>query len=730
MQRDIAYNHHNATLTALTVAEDRLVFGRIDQRSTDPAPTPGSGDVESMHIGRMGLFDEGALGRQLLMDWRAPAARSFYVATAAAPQGVVRRRHLKIKQRRIESVSDEFLDLDPRLLAEIGADPVEAAHSDVAGEAALLEALNAPRTGRMADIVATIQTEQDAIIRADRTGVLVVQGGPGTGKTAVALHRAAYLLYTYRDQLANRGVLLLGPNRTFLNYISQVLPSLGENAVVLSTVGELFPGVAATAHDKAEAAVIKGRVQMASIIANAVLDRQRVPREAVEIPTEQGMLRLEPEVLRRAQARAWASRAPHNRARNVFLKVVFNGLVRQVAERHRRGLGAALDMTQEDLADIRTELRTDEKLAVALNGLWPVLSPTRLVGEMLSSPARLRFAASDLSPKQRDQLLRRPDAPWTIADVPLLDEAAELIGAPPAAAPSAARTDTGDGFAQDVLDMLAEDQPDGVRAVDSEESLVGLVTAGALADLHDEDRIALTSTAERAAADREWTYGHVVVDEAQELSPMAWRMVMRRCPVRSMTLVGDVAQTSDPAGATNWDRALRQHVGQHFRITELTVNYRTPAEITAVADRVLTRIDPTRRPPRSIRSTGIEPWWREVPAQALTAEIITAVNSELRHDPEEHLAVIVPTARRTEVAAALASSAATAQPGDADLRSRTVVLTVAEAKGLEFDVVILVDPNAIEDEHRHGLGDVYVALTRATQRLGVLWSGRRPRIAN
>ncbi len=735
VQRDIAYNHHNATLTALTVAEDRLCFGRLDRRAAhepDEAGPAGRSAVDSMHIGRLGLFDEGAEGRQILMDWRAPAARPFYVATATAPLDVVRRRHLRIRRRRVDAVSDEFLDLDPDLLADLGVDRAEATQSDVAGEAALLEALNAPRTGRMGDIVATIQAEQDAIIRADRTGVLVVQGGPGTGKTAVALHRAAYLLYTYREQLANRGVLLIGPNRTFLNYIGQVLPSLGENAVVLSTLGDLFPSVSATRVDDAEVAVLKGRLQMVGVIANAVLQRQGVPKEPVDVATEQGMLRLEPEVLRRAQARAWGSRLPHNRARTVFLRVVLTHLVRQVADRHRRGLGAALEMTAEDLDDIRTDLRSDEKLAVALAGLWPVISPTRLVADLLSSPRSLAFAAPDLSPGQRERLLREPTAPWTLSDVPLLDEAAELLGQAPVA-----RTDRPDGggseFAQDVLDMLAEDDPDndGRRAADSgDEALVGLVTASTLADLHQEDRIALTSTAERASTDREWTYGHVLVDEAQELSPMAWRMVMRRCPVRSMTLVGDVAQTSDAAGATNWERALRPHVGKNFRVHELTVNYRTPAEIAAVADRVLARIDRTRRPPRSIRSTGVQPWWRQVPDGELPEAALQTVRAELASGGQEHLAVIVAAARRAAIAAAVAAGLGqeTGNLGT-DLHERAVVLTVPEAKGLEFDVVVLVDPDGIENEHRHGRGDVYVALTRATQRLGVLYSGRRPRIA-
>lgn len=708
VQADIAYANHTATLTAMTVAEDRLCFGRLDMQ-----------DGELMHIGRMGIFDRGAHGRQLLMDWRAPSARPFYVATAAAPLGVLRRRHLKVRRRKVTDVSDEYLELRPELLGRLGRDAVRAAgRQGVAGESALLDALNAPRTGRMADIVETIQAEQDAIIRSDRSGVLVVQGGPGTGKTAVALHRTAYLLYTYRDQLINHGVLIIGPNRTFLEYIGQVLPSLGENAVVLSTLGDLFPGVRTAAVDSPEVAALKGRPRMAAVVADALLDRQRMPKVPLTFSSGQGPLVLDPQVMAKAQARAWGTRLPHNRARHYFLQVVLRDLTRQVADRHRQGLGGQIPFTSDDFADARAELVRDEAVRRALAPWWPLLTPQRLLTGLFASRKRLRLATGGFDEKSRALLFRPAGSPWTISDVPLLDEAGELLGPLPGGGQEQS-ADDGERreFAESVLQMLADDT-DSDEAETGDRSLLGMISARDLSEMADQ-RVTLTSTAERAGADREWTYGHIVVDEAQELSPMAWRMVMRRCPMRSMTLVGDVAQTSDPAGVSNWANALRPHVGDRWRLAELTVNYRTPREITALADRVLRHIDPALRPPDSVRSTGIEPWLRSTDDGRLIRDVEQAVRQELERGPGL-VAVLCPR----ELAASLREALA------ALISDRVSVLSVGQAKGLEFDSVILVEPERIRRESRRGWGDLYVALTRATQRLGILYSGAAPRWAH
>jgi len=725
VERDLAYANHAAAVVALNAAEDRLCFGRIDRT-----------DGESMHIGRMGIFDDEGDHRQLLMDWRAPSARPFYVATAANPLGLRRRRYITTRRRRVESANDEYLDLtDPQALAA-----ARASGSGPAGEAELLAALRAPRTGRMSDIVATIQAEQDRIIRTELAGILVVQGGPGTGKTAVALHRAAYLLYNHREQLQQRGVLIIGPNRTFLTYIGQVLPALGENAVVLSTIGDLFPGVSAQAIEDPDTSRVKGRTAMTTVIANAVLHRQALPRTPIAVPFDgapQSRLVLDGAILTPARDRAWASRRPHNQARPVFLRRVIDGLVRQVAARLGTGPDGQSLATPDDLDAIRQDLMEHDGLRVALRDLWPALTAPRLLADLLGSASRLEFAAESLSPRDRALLLRADDpAAWTAADVPLLDEAAELLGTLPASTTAA---DADDRYAAEVLDLLGANDdldPEDVGL----HSMVGMVNAQTLSRLH-EEVADWTSTAERAAADREWTFGHVIVDEAQELSAMAWRMVMRRCPMRSMTLVGDLAQTSDPAGALSWSRMLRPYVRGRFQVEELTVNYRTPAEIMTVAEPVLTAIDPNLTAPRSVREAGIRPTHRRVASADLAAQVVDLVREE--DDEPGTIAVLVPRARYAAVAEAV-EQARTGAPGTAsanaqpslfetinpapDLRRHVVVLTVMQAKGLEFDSVIVADPAGIIAESGRGLSDLYVALTRTTQRLTVVHTGELPSV--
>ena len=732
VERDLAYANHSAAVQSLNAAEDRLCFGRIDRA-----------DGETMHIGRMGIFDDTGEHEQLLMDWRAPSSRPFYVATAANPLGLRRRRYIRTRRRKVEGVSDEYLDLtDPQMAAAAASSSVGPA-----GEAALMAAVQAPRTGRMADIVATIQSEQDRIIRADQAGIMVVQGGPGTGKTAVALHRAAYLLYNHRAQLEQRGVLIIGPNPTFLGYISQVLPSLGENAVVLSTIADLFPGVTARLVEDPAVARVKGRTAMTTAIANAVLHRQAVPSGTITVAFDgapNGRLVLDRRLLTAARDRAWASRRPHNKARQVFLRRVHDALVGQVAKRLGTGPDGQSLATADDLTAIREDLREHAGLREALREVWPVLSPQRLLADLFTSADRLAFAADGLTPRDRDLLLRPSrSAGWSAADVPLLDEAAEILG--PIDLASAVSADADDlEYAAEVLDLMGAGEA-GEDLNPDDVGLVSMVSAANLAALHTEVAD-WSSTAERAAADREWTYGHVIVDEAQELSPMAWRMVMRRCPMRSMTLVGDLAQTSDPAGATSWARVLRPYARQGFRVEELTVNYRTPAEIMTVAEPVLAAIDPALTAPRSVRDAGFAPSHRQVSAKDLPSAVVDTVIDDELLDSRGTLAVIVSRSKRDAVEAAVMTAEAgrAASPDEPaidpdeppmlfdlnheakELRRHVVVLTVPEVKGLEFDSVVVADPGGIIAESDRGLSDLYVALTRSTQRLTVVHSGELP----
>ena len=617
-----------AEVARLDSLEQGLCFGRLDMD-----------DGRRVYVGRLGLFGEDD-GEPLLVDWRVPVARAFYTATAATPDGVRRRRRITTRGRTVVALDDELL-----------ADDADDA---LVGDGALLAAVTAERTGRMHDIVTTLQAEQDRIIRHDSTGVLVVQGGPGTGKTAVALHRVAYQLYT-RPHLRTRGVLVVGPSRLFLDYIGQVLPGLGEDSVVTATLADLRPGTDVSRVDPPGVAADKGRAVMASRLADAVRSQVRTPDGPLDIEFERQVLRLDAPTCERAAAEAGRSRLPHNQARLVFQRQIVDVLARRLiedleavvltdtgeaidggspdgrlGEADLRALAAAgvvlgaedhdgprkmLDETAR--AGLRQSLLADPLVQAALDGLWPSLTPEQVVSDLLGGRA----------------------GGWSAADVPLLDEAAALLG---------------QGLA---------------------------------------------------------VFGHVVVDEAQELSEMAWRMLMRRCPTRSMTIVGDLAQTGNPAGASSWDDVLRPHVRDRRHLVELSVNYRTPAEIMAVTTDLVAAHHPGMTPPRSVRSTGETPWRISTTRAALPGVVaeLTAAHTTGR------LAIIAPET----LTRALSS---TTHP---DLTDEVVVLTPEQAKGLEFDSVLIADPAAIL-EAPLGHNDLYVAMTRATRHLGIVHPGAPP----
>ncbi|WP_338598817.1 ATP-binding domain-containing protein [Saccharopolyspora sp. SCSIO 74807] len=699
-ERDISTTMYTEKLTQLSAVEHGLCFGRLDLDSG-----------ETFHIGRLGLFDEQREYEPLLIDWRAPAARPFYLATAAAREDVWRRRHLRSRWRTVVDLEDEILDLDA---AEQGSD------LGLAGEATLLAALDARRTGQMGDIVATIQAEQDRIIRAPMNGALVVQGGPGTGKTAVALHRAAFLLYTYREQLTKRGVLVVGPNSTFLRYIGQVLPSLGETGVLLSTPGELFPGIPATGSDSAEAAEIKGRAAMVQVLTAAVRDRQQAPKDYVEVIFDREPLRIDRRSVAQARTKARRSRKPHNHARKIFRTELISALTTQVADRLGRDL-----LERRDLDDIGAELRADTEVGKVLDDLWPQLGPQEVLDELFSDRKRLNTAARKHLPEpERELLLREPGAPWTAADVSLLDELAELLGEDDTKAREEQERQQREelAYAQGVLHIMEQDE----EIADEERLRVSDVLDAELLAERQQTRSDLTA-AQRAAEDRTWTFGHVIVDEAQELSAMTWRVLMRRCPSRSMTLVGDIAQTGALGGAASWHEVLSPYVGERWRLAELTVNYRTPAEIMGVAAELLSTMDVELAAPTSVRTSGHEPWAEQVPQAELATALPELVDSELSRI-DGTLAVLVPPQHLEQVGAGVAERVPDAVVGTQPegVESRVVVLTVQQSKGLEFDSVLLVDPEGVLAESARGTSDLYVGLTRATQRLGVVHTGELP----
>lgn len=727
---------YSEDLAKYDAAEHGLCFGRIDlAENADGAGAAASngngngstgstgngdgqsgtggdqaGEGERRYIGRIGILDEASDYETLLLDWRAPMARPFYLATTAAPEGVTRRRNIRSRNRKVTSVNDEYLDLEAaRRDGVIGSD------GGVGSESALLAALNAARTGHMNDIVETIQSEQDAIIRSEHKSVLVVQGGPGTGKTAVALHRAAYLLYTYRQQLDKSGVLIIGPNSTFLDYIGQVLPSLGETGVLLSTVGDLYPGVQATLEDSLRAGELKGSLDMLEVLKKAVRDWQEVPREAVRLHFDGRELTLDRRIITKARGRARSSRRPHNLARPVFAAGVVDALTEQLAELIGTDpLGGRNLLSQADLTEIRDEMRGDADIQRAIAKLWPLLTPQDVLGGLWADARRLGNAAGHLSAQDRAELQRTDSGEFSAADAPLLDELAELLGIDDSEERERSRRRWRAQLAeaQDALDILTGSAPQDLEDDLDPELLMAydLIDASQLAE---RQQVRTTqTTAERAAGDRTWTYGHVIVDEAQELSEMAWRMVMRRIPNRWITAVGDVAQTGDPAGAASWQQVLEPYVAKRWKLTELTVNYRTPAEIMAIAADVLAEIDPGSSIPRSVRESGFAPTAHRVRPAELAAEVARLVAAEAEHPGTT--AVIVPHDLAPKLADLTEGSAR--------------VLTVHDVKGLEFDAVILVEPQLILAESPRGINDLYVALTRATQRLAVAHTDDLPAV--
>jgi len=724
----------DARMAALSVrrsdlgrAENGLYFGRLDRT-----------DGERLHIGRMGLRDEDLT--PLLVDWRAPGAASFYTATAGSSSGIRRRRHIRTQRRAVTGVNDEVLDL-----ARSGADG--AAESFV-GDGALMEALTAHRTGRMGDIVATLQSEQDRIVRSAAEGILVVQGGPGTGKTAVALHRAAYLLYTY-PRIAESGVLVVGPNSTFLSYIEQVLPSLGETQAVLMTPDTLLPGVVPTRSEPAAVAALKGHPAMAAVIAAAVTDRQ-APVEDVAVVFDGDTHVLEAPVIAAARERATHGRPGYNQAGRAFREEIWGHLTdlvvahgEQLLSDVEHGFEAEVGRLDASLARdpdqvsgrveaegtevtgavaaherdrLRAELQADATVRSTVEGLWPVLTAEQFLEDLLSDRGRLESALAaaeaelGLGTEDAAELLHRaPGGGWGPADVALLDEAAELLGVDDtdAAAADRATRERDLAYARRVL------AGSGTRGVSAE----------AMAD-----RFAESDTrvlAERAAADRTWAYGHAVVDEAQELSPMQWRMLLRRVPSGSLTVVGDVNQTSSVGGSTSWDSLAAQHPRRRWTVVELTVNYRTPQSVMDAALPVLRAMDPAATAPVSARSGEDTPWRLEVEDDlvAVTARLAAQEHAALEGG---HLAVIAPTALVPALASAVAESVQGSSSGaDLDLASSCVVIDPTRAKGLEFDGVLVADVGGLLEATR-GHSDLYVAMTRTTGRLGLLHTGRAP----
>ncbi len=690
-ERDSFAALYEDRLAQLYAVEDRLAFGSLTMEGREPGE-------DDRYIGRLGMTDEDS--HRILVDWRAPEAGTFYQATAFEPQGIARRRHLMLRGRTLVGLEDE-------VLSETFRGPT----AGTGGDGALLAGLNAKRTGRMHDIVATIQSEQDKIIRRPMAGITLVQGGPGTGKTAVALHRAAYLLYTHRERLSRSGVLLVGPSSAFLDYIERVLPSLGETGVVMKSVGELYPGLVTTAEDTPASAEIKGRDVWKKILKRAVKQRQRNFPEPRPVNVEGFRTTITPGMVKHAQEKAKATRQPYNLAREAFAKTLMELITARVTEQ----VEAASPGSSADRSYVKDDVAASPDVRVALNLAWMPMTPERLLDELLSRPEQLVDAAAELSAAETAQLLRarrelvkdlssrERRRTWTVSDVPLLDELADLLG--PVTIPHALQdreeaeqdardTHNAERTLENVDTMLANFGVDGVvTAEDIKKSLsvsAPRVTAASAADM-----------------DRSWAYGHVIVDEAQELTHMQWHTLFKRVPLKSLTVVGDIAQASTPGAARSWTQALSPFVEDRFEELQLTINYRTPRQISDAAVATARALGSDVQAPRPVRD-GTAPVLTMTPGERWRDGLRSAVALEVEHADGGLVAAIVPSRALTAARAALAEFPAVR------------VLDAHEAKGLEFDSVVLMDPEAILDEASGRAGALYVAMTRSTQRLHVL----------
>ncbi|HLU42306.1 MAG TPA: ATP-binding domain-containing protein [Microthrixaceae bacterium] len=639
-ERDVIWERVGTRLSQLEIGDRSLVFGRID---TEPN---GSGG-ESFYIGRVAVADENS--EPVVVDWRAPIAERFYRATGVDPMGLRRRRHFTTRGRTLLGIDDELF----------GSAAEELDDGTIQGQGALIAALEESRSGKLSDIVGTIQVEQDRIIRSELPGVLVVQGGPGTGKTVVALHRAAYLLYTHRFPLEGQGVLVVGPNRVFLSYIEQVLPSLGEAGVEIAVLGDLVPHVRVAGSDPLPVARVKGDLRMARVLRKAVRDRQRPLREALRVPYGVQRLVVTPEESREIVAQARRRSRTHNAGRRLVEQMLFEALAAKTRD------GDAVDV-------VRERTRRDPAVREALERMWPVLTPAELLNDLFGSPALLRSAARRHLEREEWELLRRErlrdatEVVFTPADVPLLDEALELLGPRP-----------------------RHVEADSVR-----------------------------------------TYGHIVVDEAQDLSQMELRMLDRRSLNGSMTVVGDIAQATGAWAHDSWDSVLAHLPDRRPpRMEELTIGYRVPGPIMELAAKVLPLAAPGLEPPTSIRHVGDEPVITQVPEDGLAAEIVETVRRELKAVGTGNVAVIAPESLVEDVDRALDDAGidhgrATRQ----GLDRQVTVVPVGLAKGLELDAVVVVEPGRILSDEARGAQALYVALTRSTKRLSIVHSGPLPEV--
>jgi DNA helicase IV len=717
VERDVVMGTALHRLDQLAIGDQPLFFGRIDYQAN------GHGEGDTYHVGRLAVSDDAL--NPLVIDWRAPVAEAFYRATGVEPLGLSRRRHVAIRANEVSSVEDEYfadangeLDLPESEMRAATEEGLVDGGLALGGPGALLAALGRARTGRMGDIIATIQGEQDQIIRSPLPGILLVQGGPGTGKTAVALHRAAYLLFTFRATLERQGVLVVGPNPLFLNYIENVLPSLGESGVTLSTIAGLVTNVDVRASESEEVDQLKGDIRMVRVLARALRTRERPLREDVEIPVGRAILTLKTSYTQEAVDRARRRPGNHNQRRSAVGRELANRLANEYEARFKHEVSDEANGAAE-LAEL---IRNTAQFKEALQRIWPRISGQELLHDLLGAPALLRAAAKGVLSDHEIELLYRPrftsleEIAWTKADAALIDEARVLVGPRRRPRPAPKPTDN-------VLDGVDLDAYSGNHRA---------------AALREAQRLAVAQSQELDEAEFV-TYGHIVVDEAQDLSPMELRVLKRRDLTGSMTIVGDMGQATTASSSASWDALLDVLAPRRAPArVDLTVSYRTPEEVLNFAAPTLLAAAPDLEPPRPVRRAGAQPTISLVSETEFPESLVKLTRREIDDVAPGRVAVIVTSTRVDEVVAILRDGGLEAvDPRDQEskgLSADLVVLSAEGANGLEFDAVVVVEPGQIANRGSEnprsvtprGLRTLYVALTRPTRRLAVIASHELP----
>ena len=718
VERDVVMSTALTRLDQLAIGDQPLFFGRIDY----DVNAEGTRDV--YHVGRLAVSDEQL--NALVVDWRAPVAEAFYRATGVESLGLSRRRHVAIRGHEVVGVEDEyFADANGDLM--VPEDEARSATPEglvdggmaLGGPGALLAALGRARTGRMGDIIATIQGEQDRIIRNPLAGILLVQGGPGTGKTAVALHRAAYLLFTHRSTLERQGVLVVGPNPLFLNYIENVLPSLGESGVTLATISELVTNVEVGARESEELDQLKGDIRMVKVLARALRTRQHPLRDDVEIPVGRAILNLKATWSKEIVERARRRPGNHNQRRSAVGREL---ALRMANEYHSRFVKNS-DEEISQVNELADAIRATQQFKIALQRIWPRLTGQDLLHDLFGAPALIRAAAKDILNDDEITMLHRPrsanleDVLWTKADAALIDEARILLGPRKKPRPKPKLGDSG------ILDGVDLD------------AYAGNVRQAALREA---ERLAPTQSQELDEAEFV-TYGHIVVDEAQDLSPMELRVLKRRDLTGSMTIVGDMGQATTGGSSASWNAVLEvlEPRREPARV-DLTVSYRTPEEVLNFAEPTLKEASPDLEAPKPVRRAGSVPTVEVVAPSSFAATLSAAVKRECENVHPGRVAVIVTSSRVDEIVSILNAAGLDAiDPRELESRGLSadlVVLAAEGANGLEFDATVVVEPGEIARRGSgvtkaitsRGLRTLYVAMTRPTRRLAIVASGELP----